>query len=78
MAARAQVLTTAEEEGFDSVQYEGGTGWHALVRYGRHVETKGFTMFPLKHCFPTILIPSFSVAGRSTSGIAPFGNFCGN
>jgi hypothetical protein len=25
-------FSLAEEEGFDSVQYEGGTCWHALVR----------------------------------------------
>jgi hypothetical protein len=26
----------AEEEGFDSAQYEGSTRWYALVRYSRN------------------------------------------
>ena len=68
----------AEEEGFDFAGYEGGTCWHALVCYTRNVETKGFTIFPHKHCFPMILIPLFSVAQHSKREIAPFGNFCGN
>jgi hypothetical protein len=68
----------ADEEGFDFAQYEGGIRWHALACYTRNVETEGFTIFPHKPCFPTILIPMISVARRSTSGVAPFGNFCGN
>jgi hypothetical protein len=72
------VLAMAEEEGFDFAQYAGGTRWQASVCYIRNVETKGFTMFMHKHCFPTILIPLFSVARRRASGVAPCGNFCGN
>jgi hypothetical protein len=55
----------AEEEGFDVSEYEGGTGWHALVRYTRNVETKGFTVSLHKHCFSMILIsPVFCSAAR--------------
>ena len=32
----------AEEEGFYFPQYEGGTRWHALVRYTENIETDGF------------------------------------
>jgi hypothetical protein len=42
----------AEEEGFDFVEYEDGTCWHALVCYTRNVETKGFTISPHRHCLP--------------------------
>jgi hypothetical protein len=45
----------AEEEGFDSA-HEGGTRWHALVRYTRNVEAKGFTVSLHKHWFSMILI----------------------
>jgi hypothetical protein len=78
LTPQSLICAMAEEEGFDFAQYEGGTRWHVLVCYTRNVETKGFTIFPHKHCFPAIPIPSFSVARRSTSGVAPFGNFCGN
>jgi len=43
---------TVAEEGFDFVEYEGGTYWHALVCYTRNVETKEFTVSPYRHCFP--------------------------
>jgi hypothetical protein len=49
----------AEEEGFDSAQYEGGTRWHALVRYTRNVETRGFNVSLHKQRFFMILNSPF-------------------
>jgi hypothetical protein len=51
------VLLVAEEEGFDFPQDKGGTRWHALGRYGRNLETKGFTVSPHKHY--SAIIPIF-------------------
>jgi hypothetical protein len=48
-------LTVAEEEGFDSVQYEGGACWHALVRYSREIENKEFTFCRINTGFPSLL-----------------------
>jgi hypothetical protein len=45
------VCALAEEEGFDSSQYEGGTRWHVLVRYTRNLETKGFTVSCINTAF---------------------------
>lgn len=50
-AAKSRMLSlmcVAEEEGFDSAQYEGGTRWHALGRYTRNAGNKGFRDYPLK------------------------------
>jgi len=52
----------AEEEGFDSVQYEGGTCWHALVRYGREIENKEFTFCRINTGFASLPIGTLFVA----------------
>ena len=52
----------AEEEGFDSVQYEGGTCWHALVCYSREIENKEFTFCRINTGFPSLLIGALFVA----------------
>ena len=55
----------AEEEGFDSAQYEGGSCWHVLVCYTRTLGNKGFTLCLHKHSVPAILIsPCFVAQGR--------------
>jgi hypothetical protein len=52
----------AEEEGFDSTQYDGGTRWHALVRYSREIENKEFTFCRINTGFPSLLIGALFVA----------------
>jgi hypothetical protein len=52
----------AEEEGFDAVQYKGGTRWHALVRYSREIENKDFTFCRINTGFPSLLIEALFVA----------------
>jgi hypothetical protein len=46
----------AEEEGFYFARYEGGTCWHALVRYTGNIETNGFALSQHKRCVSLILI----------------------
>ena len=62
ISARAQVLTMADEEGFDSVQYDGGTCRHALVRDGREIENKDFTFCRINTRFPSLLAEALFVA----------------
>jgi hypothetical protein len=61
-AAKSCILVMAEEEGFDSVQYAGGTCWHALVRYSRETENKEFTFCRINTGFPPLLIEPLFVA----------------
>jgi hypothetical protein len=44
------------------VQYEGGTCWHALVRYSREIENKEFTFCRINTGFPSLLTEALSVA----------------
>jgi hypothetical protein len=46
------MVTVAEEEGFDFVQYKGGTRWHALVCYSRMLETKDLRFLCINTAFP--------------------------
>jgi hypothetical protein len=44
------------------VQYEGGTCWHALVRYGREIENKEFTSCLINTGFASLPIGTLFVA----------------
>jgi hypothetical protein len=55
----------AEEEGFDLVECEGGTCWHALVRYSREIENKEFTSCRMNTGFPPLLIEALFVANAA-------------
>jgi hypothetical protein len=52
----------AEEEGFDSLQYESATCWHALVRYSQEIENKEFAFCHINTGFPSLLMGALFVA----------------
>ena len=68
-------VLVAEEDGFNFVQYEAGTCWHAVVCYTRNVKTKGFIVSAHKHCFHMILICPVLCSTDRHARVAPFANF---